>query len=199
MRLDGLDLACIRGGRTVFEGVSFGLDAGEALAVTGRNGAGKSTLLRLIAGLLPRAAGSLTLQGADPDTPIGEAVHYIGHAEALKPALTVLENLAFWQRFYRGRALDPVDALARFRIDHLADLPAAYLSAGQKRRLGLARLLVAHRPLWLLDEPTSALDAATQRLFATELEAHLAAGGLVVAATHGDLGIAPARTLEIAG
>lgn len=198
MRLLAENLVCERGGRGVFSGVSFALDAGRLLAVTGRNGAGKSSLLRVVAGLVPKAGGSLALEGADPERGLGEHCHYAGHADALKASLTAGENLAFWAAFYGDPWLDPDEALERLAIAHLADLPAAYLSAGQRRRLTLARLFVSRRPLWLLDEPTSALDTATQALLAAHMREHLAAGGLILAATHADLGL-PAQRLEIGG
>jgi heme exporter protein A len=190
-------LGCVRGGRQVFAGVSFALASGECLAIVGRNGAGKSSLLRLIAGLVPIEAGRLTLRGIASEARIGEHCHYSGHADALKPALSVEENLSFWMRFYGETGIATPAALDRLGLGHLADLPAGYLSAGQKHRLALARLLVSHRPIWLLDEPTAALDRATQESFADLLAAHLAAGGMAAVATHGDLGVVPDRTLEI--
>jgi heme exporter protein A len=196
MRLLADKLACVRGGRIIFENVSFTVAAGETLAVVGRNGAGKSSLLRLVAGLVPRSAGRLALEGGS-DLGIGEHVHYCGHADALKPALTVLENLAFWQSYLGDLWRDPLDALEMLAIEHLADMPASYLSAGQKRRLALARLLVSRRPIWILDEPTAALDRSSQSVLAGLMQEHLNSGGLILAATHGDLGFEPARTLEM--
>ncbi|MCZ0734748.1 heme ABC exporter ATP-binding protein CcmA [Phreatobacter sp. AB_2022a] len=198
MRLHAEALACQRGGRTVFRDLSFQAEAGEALQVVGRNGAGKSSLLRMIAGLVPVAAGAIRLDGGDPEASIGEQAHYCGHQDAFKPALTVKENLAFWTAFLGGPATgdDLLAALARLGLDHLADLPAGYLSAGQRRRLALARLVSIARPLWLLDEPTAALDQASQQVLASLMAAHLAGGGLILAATHGPLGIA-ARALVV--
>ena len=198
-RLVADQLTCVRGGRMVFAGLSFHVSAGEALVVTGRNGAGKSSLLRLVAGLVAAEAGTLLAEGADAERSIGEQCHYSGHADALKPAMTAAENLAFWRDLYAAPGLEPDAALEAMGIGHLADLPAAYLSAGQKRRLALARLFVARRPLWLLDEPTSALDVRTQALFARHMTEHLASGGLIMAATHADLGLASPRNLEIGG
>jgi heme exporter protein A len=198
MRLLAQDLACIRGGRQIFDNVSFEIASGGSLSITGQNGAGKSSLLRVVAGLVPRSGGTLSLSGGPPEATLSEQLHYCGHLEALKPALTALENLAFW-RFYLGSpALQPLDAMARLSIAHLADLPASYLSAGQKRRLALARLLVSRRPIWLLDEPTAALDAASRDTLGALCEEHLALGGLILAATHGDLGFAPTASLEMA-
>jgi heme exporter protein A len=197
MRLSGTDLACFRGGREVFSGLGFELAAGEALAVTGRNGAGKSSLLRIIAGLLHPVAGTVTLTGAArDDLTLAEQAHYLGHRDALKPALTVAENLGFWADMLGGGGEDLAASLRVCGLDHATALPAGYLSAGQRRRLSMARLTAVKRPIWLLDEPTSALDADGQALMARLMTQHLAAGGLIVAATHGPLGIA-ARSLAI--
>lgn len=181
-------LGCQRAGRTVFEGLEFSLPAGRLLAVTGPNGAGKSSLLRIIAGLLRASAGTLALKGADPELGIGEQAHYLGHQDAMKPALTVGENLRFWMRMLGGSG-DVQQALAATGLDSLAAIPAAYLSAGQKRRLSLARLVAVKRPLWLLDEPTAALDIQAQGMLQRLMLAHLRGGGLIVAATHAPLGV----------
>jgi heme exporter protein A len=163
MRLEASDLACIRGGRQVFSDVSFTVGLGDALLITGPNGAGKSSLLRLVAGLLRPSSGTLVLDGADPELTLAEQAHYLGHQDALKPALSVLENLDFWARFLGGRATtDLATALADVGLGGIAALPAAYLSAGQRRRLSIARLIAVKRPLWLLDEPTTALDVTAQ-------------------------------------
>ena len=196
-RLVGQELTCVRGGRTVFEGLSFWVAAGEALAVVGRNGAGKSSLLRLICGLIRPEAGTLVAEGAAADVRVAELCHYAGHADALKPALTTIENLAFWRDFTGDRGEDPIDALDRLGVAHLADLPAGYLSAGQKRRVTLARLFVTRRPIWLLDEPTAALDVRTQAALTAEMRRHLADGGVIIVATHSDLDITPMAQLEI--
>ena len=197
MRLSAAGLAIERSGRVVVRDVSFALAAGEMLQVTGPNGAGKSTLLRAIAGLLPLAAGALECEGLGEDEPLMARAHYLGHQDALKRALTATENLAFWAGQLGGGGISPSAALARLGLPQAAEFPVAYLSAGQKRRVALARLLVAHRPLWLLDEPATALDVASQALFAGILQAHLAGGGLVIAATHAPLGVAGARELRL--
>lgn len=197
MRLSAVDLACHRGGRDVFVGLSFAVASGEALTVTGRNGAGKSSLLRTIVGLVRLAQGKLSLEGGDPELSIAEQAHYLGHQDALKPSLTVAENLRFWAGFLGTRAADIRPALATVGLDELADLPAAYLSAGQRRRLSIARLLAVKRPIWLLDEPTSTLDASAQDRLAGVMQAHLAEGGLILAATHGAIGLETARELRL--
>ena len=196
MQLTGENLCCERGGRQVFRGLNFSVAGGEALLVTGRNGAGKSSLLRMIAGLLRIASGTLALAGGEPDGAIGEQAHYLGHLDALKPALTVAENLRFWTEFLgNAGAVEP--ALEAVDLAPLADLPAAYLSAGQRRRLSIARLVAVKRPLWLLDEPTSALDAASQGRLAQLMRSHLAGNGIIVAATHGTIGLERARELKL--
>ena len=164
----------------------------------GPNGAGKTTLIRMIAGLLAPAAGRIGLDGGDAERSLGEQCHYVGHLNAVKSSLTVEENAAFWCRFLGGGAGDRIEpALAGFGLAQLRDIPAAYLSAGQKRRLGLARVLLAERPIWLLDEPTVSLDRAAQGMLAVAVDAHVAAGGLVVAATHAPLGFAKSRELHL--
>jgi heme exporter protein A len=197
MRLSAADLLCRRGGRTLFSGISFALDAGQALLVTGRNGSGKSSLLRLIAGLLRPDGGRISLEGGEPEGTLAEQAHYLGHLDALKPSLTVAENLTFWSRYLGVVADTPASALAQLGLDSLADLPAGYLSAGQKRRLSLARLLTVQRPLWLLDEPTTALDAEGQARLADLMSAHLSGGGMILAAAHGEIGLRSAREMKL--
>ncbi len=194
MRLVAQNLSLERGGRRLLAGVSFVVAPGEALVVTGPNGAGKSSLLRALAGFLPLSEGAVSCEGTASRE---EATHYLGHLDALKGALTAAENLSFWAALLGSGGLPAAEALARLGLAHVADLPVRALSAGQKRRVALARLLVANRPLWLLDEPTTALDAAAQARFADLVRAHLIDGGLVVAATHAPLGLDGARTLVL--
>jgi heme exporter protein A len=198
MKLVADRLACVRGGRTLFADLSFTIEGGEALQLMGPNGAGKTTLIRMIAGLLAPAAGAIRLEAGEAERSIGEQCHYVGHLNAVKSSLTVEENAAFWGRFLGEGARARIDrALCAFGLAHLGDIPAGYLSAGQKRRLGLARVLLAERPIWLLDEPTVSLDTAAQALLAAAVDAHVTAGGLVVAATHAALGFAKSRYLHL--
>ena len=197
MQLQADNLTCIRGGRTVFAGLSFAVAAGEALLLTGRNGAGKSSLLRMIAGLVHVASGTLVLTGGEREATIAEQAHYLGHQDALKPSLSVSENLAFWVAYLGGTRAAVPAALDAVGLRPLAGLPAAYLSAGQRRRLSIARLAAVERPVWLLDEPTSALDAPSQERLAGLMREHLGKGGLIVAATHGPIGLDAARELRL--
>src|SRR5580704_15850082 len=199
MRLTAVDLACHRGGRDVFAGVSFSVASGEALAITGRNGAGKSSLLRTIVGLVRVSHGRLDLEGGDSELTIAEQAHYLGHQDALKPSLSVAENLGFWAGFLGSATVDIGPSLEAVGLAELADLPAAYLSAGQRRRLSIARLLAVKRPIWLLDEPTSTLDSAAQDHLAGFMRAHLTEGGIILAATHGSLGLGATAELRLDG
>ena len=195
-----------RGGRIVLSKLTFLLWPGEVLLVTGRNGAGKSTLLRTLAGLLPTQSGRITFADASDELLGVETIHYLGYEDALKPSLTVGENLTFWASMlgaasltrFAGEKLSPRDALAAFGIARLLDLPAAYLSAGQKRRVALARLLLTPRPIWLLDEPLIALDVGAQDTLTAIMAAHVAQGGAIVAASHAPLGL-PCRSIDLGG
>jgi len=190
LRLSASGVGCTRGFRSIFKDINFELCSGEALALTGPNGAGKSSLLRLLAGLLRSSGGQVALQGGAADRTLGEQAHYLGHLDAFKPALTVAENLDFWTRYLADATAPTGPGLVAVGLEALAHLPAGYLSAGQRRRLSLARLVAAPRPVWLLDEPTSALDSDGQEMLAGLMRGHLAGGGVILAATHGPLGIA---------
>ena len=196
MRIIVENLTCRRSGRLVFGNVSFTLSSGEALVVTGRNGAGKSSLLALLAGRLRPDGGSIQAEGIGEDR-LAERLHLVGHRDGLKAALSAEENLAFARDVLGNPASSPRDALEAVGLAHAAPLPVAYLSAGQRRRVALARLLVAHRPLWLLDEPTSALDASSQATLLRLMAAHVASGGTIIAATHAPLGIAGAAEFRL--
>lgn len=196
MRLSGTDLAAVRGGRPIFDGLSFTVAAGEYLAVTGPNGAGKSTLLRIVAGLLKPDHGAIAIEPEREDGLAG-ALHYLGHLDGLKRVLTVRENLAYWRDVWGGDG-DIDDALDAVELEGRDHLPVATLSAGQRRRVALARLRVARRPIWLLDEPTTSLDVAGEAMLGRLISAHLAEGGIVVAATHRDLAVAPTTTFSFA-
>ena len=191
-------LACERGERLVFRGLSFELAAGEALVLRGPNGAGKSSLLRLCAALLRPAGGRLLRDGADvwgePDSHRARLA-YVGHLDGVKPLLTARENLDFWAAL--RDATPSAAGLEAFGISHLADQPARFLSAGQRKRVALARLLAAPAELWLLDEPTVSLDDDGCARLAASCAAHRGRGGMVIAATHVDLGLAGARTLTL--
>ncbi|MGD9541222.1 heme ABC exporter ATP-binding protein CcmA [Methylocystis sp.] len=203
MRLCVENLSVSRGGRLVLDRLSFSLSSGQALVVTGPNGAGKSTLLRALAGLLPRAEGAIALAGGlvEAEAELPQQAHYLAHADGMKAALSVEENLVFWSGYLaqapdrRSRAVDA--ALGVVGLAHVAGAPFGVLSAGQKRRAALARLLVAFRPLWLLDEPLTALDKASREKFAAAMREHCAEGGLIVAATHEPLGLEEAATLAL--
>ena len=197
MRLTVDALCCRRSGRKIFSGLTFAIGPGEAITVTGRNGAGKSSLLAILSGRLRPDSGRLTVHDMG-EAALPECLHAVGHRDGLKSSLTAAENLAFAQSLLGTKWLSPRAALDRLGLAHALDLPVAYLSAGQRRRVALARLLVCARPLWLLDEPTAALDTASQGVLAGLMAEHRAAGGLVIAATHQALGLEDARNLHIA-
>ncbi|QPC42324.1 heme ABC exporter ATP-binding protein CcmA [Kaustia mangrovi] len=195
MELQIRDLTCDRGGRRVFAGLSLAVAGGEGLLLTGPNGSGKTSLLRVICGLVEPVSGTVSLSGKPDDLSIGQLSHYVAHADAVKPALTVRENLAFWARFLGGGDVDR--ALEAFDLDGLAPYGAGLLSSGQKRRLALSRLALVTRPIWLLDEPSVGLDTASQKRLAGQMEAHMARGGIVLAASHTGLGIDFAKSFDM--
>lgn len=204
MRLVAEGLSARRGEDLIFRDVSFEIAGGEALVVKGANGSGKSTLLRVLAGLLPAEKGTAKLlAAAQPVERLSEAAHYLGHRNAMKRELTVEENLAFWKAFlgnFAGGAGVSIDEAAEsVGLGGIVHLPFGYLSAGQQRRMAMAKLLVAWRPVWILDEPTAALDAAAEEMFAGLVTAHLARGGIAIAATHQPLGLEGVKELRMKG
>lgn len=194
MELIGEQLACRRAGRLVFSGLDFRVRAGEAARVLGPNGAGKSSLLRLLAGLAGRAGGDARIAdaslSAEPEA-FRDRLSYAGHLDASKPQMSLIENVAFWARIEGADPARAGEALERFGLARMSDSPAAICSAGQRRRLGLARLALSRRPLWLLDEPTTALDAASARGLEEMVAAHLAGGGIALIATHVPIALPP--------
>lgn len=196
------NLSCNRGHRTVFTGVGLSADGGALVSLEGPNGSGKTSLLRLVAGFLRPAAGSIVLRhdGAviDDAEDRGALVGWLGHQDAVKPQLTVREQLHFWSRLYAARR-DLEEALRAFGLTRLGEVPGQFLSAGQRRRLALARLTLAARPLWLLDEPLAALDAEGKALVARAIDTHCAAGGIALVSTHEPLGRAATHTLRLGG
>jgi len=195
IRLTASGVSCVRGGRPLFAGLSFELAAGGAITVLGSNGAGKNSLLRMIAGLLAPAEGTIELRGGPGS--VGEAAHFLGHLDAVNGALSVSENLDFARALLGGGGASNEIALTRLGLNALQDLPAHMLSAGQRRRLALARLLAAPRLIWLLDEPTAALDAAGKEVLIGMMDEHRTRGGMVVVATHLELELEDAREIFI--
>ncbi|WP_176036389.1 heme ABC exporter ATP-binding protein CcmA [Brucella tritici] len=198
MRLEAENLAGERGGETIFAGLSFALSEGEALVVTGPNGSGKSTLLRIICGLLQPEAGKVELREDGTVLPVRAACHYLGHQNAMKPALSVRENLSFWQKFNGAAQAEIDEALEAVDLPGVEHLPFGYLSTGQKRRVSIAKLLVSHRPLWIVDEPTAGLDKASEARFAEIMRGHMREGGMIVAATHIPLGLEGVSAFDMA-
>jgi heme exporter protein A len=185
-QLEASHLTLVRGGRMLFRDLSFSVEAGRALCVEGANGAGKTSLLRMLAGFLAPASGTIRFGDVSDGEERGKRVGWLGHHDAVKPQMSVRETLAFFARLYGGEMGDALDAVGLAR---LADLPGQYLSAGQKKRVALARLKICGRPLWLMDEPLASLDAAGKKIAADLVAAHCAGGGIAVVATHEPLGI----------
>ena len=202
MKLIVENLNLTRASQEIVSDISFELSAGEALIVTGENGSGKSTTLRGVAGLLPINSGSVKLldeTGKQFEGETREYCHYLGHQNGMKPALTVRENLDFWQKFFGEPDLSIEEALDEVDLAHTIDLPFSYLSAGMKRRVSIARLLVSDRPIWILDEPTAGLDAQSVKMFTNLCKTFCDGGGILIAATHLPLGIETEKTLKIGG
>ena len=197
MKLVVDNLSGERSGQMIFSKISFELSDGEVLIVTGVNGSGKSTMLRVIAGLLPAHEGTVGVEGADKESSPPELMHYLGHLNALKPALSIGENLEFWQKFCDTPLMSVDEALEAVALPGIAHLPAGYLSAGQKRRISIAKLLVSYKPIWIVDEPTAALDKDSEKLFSDLVSDHLNSGGIAIAATHKPLGISKPKTLNL--
>jgi heme exporter protein A len=202
VNLEVKELSCTRGGRQVFSGVDIRLSPSELLVVTGPNGSGKSSLLRVLAGFLSPTEGTICWDGTsitEDREAHGARTHYVGHQNAVKSVFTVEENLAFWAGFEGAAGVESriSSALDQVGLRAQADLPAGFLSAGQRRRLNLARLVVHPTALWLLDEPTAALDDASAEIVARMIRDHCTGGGIAIAATHLDLGIEAAQGLDI--
>ena len=199
------NLTCVRGGRTVFAGLGFTLETGGVLMLVGPNGSGKSSLLRLMAGLLKPAAGNLKWDREeiyeDPEIHSGR-LHYVGHLDAVKPALSVFENVSFWSSLMNGcseNGESTIKALNTFGLGHLEKVPGRFLSTGQKKRVNLARILASPAPLWLLDEPTAALDKETIISLEAAINHHCTAGGMVVISTHSDIKLPEHQVIDLAG
>ncbi len=200
MKLVVENLSVVRGEDQIFSALSFDIKAGQALIIRGANGVGKSSLLRALAGLLVPASGEIRLDDRDAefaDVPLGELCHYLGNDNAMKGAMSVQENLHFWQNFAGQPHLDIDDALDMVGLDGLQTVPFSHLSTGQRRRIGIARLLVSYRPVWLLDEPVSGLDAQSEDQFSQLMKAHLEEDGIIVVATHVPLGLDQAVQLNM--
>ncbi|MEB2847603.1 heme ABC exporter ATP-binding protein CcmA [Rhizobiales bacterium RZME27] len=205
MRLMVEALSARRGEDLIFRDISFTLDGGQSMVLTGRNGSGKSTLLRAVSGLLRPESGRVIWhsEGTDADIRAAEACHYLGHRNAMKAELSVSENLGFWKSFIGdfpgGHGVSVGEAAEAVGLGDIAHLPFGYLSAGQQRRMAFAKLLVAWKPVWILDEPTAALDVSAESVFTALIKTHLSQGGIVLAATHQPLGLENARELKMTG
>lgn len=197
MKLIASSLAVNRAGRRIVDDLSFSVERGQALIITGENGAGKSTLLRAIAGLLPLETGTLEFEGGDSEATIGEQIHYLGHHNAMKSALSVKENLEFWQNFIGEKNLSIEDVLEVVDLSHTLNVPFGYLSTGMKRRISIARLLLNKKPIWVVDEPTSGLDGHSSKMFTQMASDFCANGGILIAATHLPLNIKSSVFLEM--
>lgn len=191
-----IDLACVRGELEIFTQLAFSAAPGEVILVRGPNGVGKTSLLMCLAGFLPVSSGNIDWQGRDPDDHPGTDIHFVGHQSAIKPGLTVAENLTFWADLNNGSRNAVSPALVAAGLDHAATLDALLLSAGQTRRLALARLLVAPRPIWLLDEPTAALDTEGSKWITKQIDTHLDNGGITIVSTHLDLGLKKSKRVK---
>lgn len=210
MQLTAENLSARRGEDLIFKDISFVLEQGECLILTGRNGSGKSTMLRAVAGLLRPESGRVTWtsEGAETGMRAAEACHYLGHRNAMKAELSVSENLSFWKEFLGdfnagpnsdGRSVSVGEAAESVGLGGITHLPFGYLSAGQQRRMAFAKLLVAWRPVWILDEPTAALDVSAEVVFTGLIKQHLAEGGIMLAATHQPLGLGNTQELRMTG
>ncbi len=192
MSLSAENLSCERNGRLVFSQLNFKVATGGCAELRGTNGSGKSSLLRALAGLVPFSTGQTRF---NDNVDFTTALHFIAHQDAIKNAMTVAENMQFWCNVLGGSSI--TSALSAFRLDALKHEPAQLLSAGQRRRLALSRLFLSKRPIWLLDEPMTALDQATQTLLRGHIADHLKNNGIVIAATHGDLGFTPHHVITL--
>ncbi|WP_175869384.1 heme ABC exporter ATP-binding protein CcmA [Bartonella gabonensis] len=197
MVLSGKGLAAYRNGEILFKDLSFRLFPQQLMTITGPNGIGKSTLLRIIAGLLEAAEGHIILKDYEQRYPVTTACHYLGSQNAMKPLLSVIDNLQFWAEFYGQPLYSPYEALGDIGLSDLEYLPFNVLSTGQQRRVALARLLLSYRPIWILDEPISGLDSHAQKLLACIFQRHLNQGGMIIAATHNSLGIPENHTIAL--
>ncbi|WP_139412679.1 heme ABC exporter ATP-binding protein CcmA [Bartonella mastomydis] len=197
MVLSGKDLAAYRNGDILFKGLSFCLFPQQLMTITGPNGIGKSTLLRIIVGLIEAAEGYIVLKDNEQRYPVATACHYLGSQNAMKPPLSVIDNLQFWAEFYRQPLYSPYEALTDIGLADLEYLPFNALSTGQQRRVAFARLLLSYRPIWILDEPISGLDSYAQKRFARIFQRHLNQGGMIIAATHNSLGIPENHTIAL--